>query len=64
VFISNAVNNLYEFGVFRFEGESRTLRRGDEMISLSPKALDVLFPLPESDDSARREAENSQTCPG
>lgn len=46
--MSNGVNHLYEFGEFRFDSQSRTLWRGDEMISLAPKALDVLFLLIES----------------
>lgn len=43
--MSNGDNNLYEFGGFRFDAESRTLWRGDEMVSLPPKALEVLFML-------------------
>lgn len=47
--MSNGINNLYEFGGFRFESESNTLWRYEEMISLPPKALEVLRMLVESE---------------
>ncbi len=40
--MSNEVSNLYEFGGFRFDGETNTLRRGTELIALSPKASELL----------------------
>lgn len=40
--MSNDVNSLYEFGSFRFDGETSILRRGDDLISLSPKASELL----------------------
>jgi len=40
--MSNGVNNLYEFGSFRLEGDTGTLWRGDEVVSLSPKASELL----------------------
>lgn len=40
--MSNEFNNLYEFGKFRFNAKTNTLWRDDELISLSPKALELL----------------------
>ncbi len=45
--MNNGDNNLYEFGEFRLDGAGRTLWRGDELVSLSPKALELLFLLVE-----------------
>jgi Tol biopolymer transport system component/DNA-binding winged helix-turn-helix (wHTH) protein len=45
----NGVNNLYEFGSFRFDADSKTLWSKEELISLPPKALDVLLLLLEND---------------
>jgi len=36
-------SNLYAFGEFRLEVQSRQLRRGGELVSLTPKAFDVLL---------------------
>jgi Tol biopolymer transport system component/DNA-binding winged helix-turn-helix (wHTH) protein len=47
--MTNEVNSLYEFGGFRFDAESKTLWRREEMISLAPKALDVLYLLLENE---------------
>ena len=47
--MSNDVNNLYEFGDFRFDGETNTLRRGAALIALSPKASELLKLLLERD---------------
>lgn len=41
-FMANEISSLYEFGDFRFNTETMTLWRGDELISLSPKALELL----------------------
>jgi Tol biopolymer transport system component/DNA-binding winged helix-turn-helix (wHTH) protein len=40
--MSNEVSGLYEFGGFRFNTETNTLWRDGELISLSPKALELL----------------------
>ncbi|MGH9948329.1 MAG: winged helix-turn-helix domain-containing protein [Pyrinomonadaceae bacterium] len=40
--MSSVVNNLYEFGSFRFDPETEILWREDNVISVSPKALAVL----------------------
>lgn len=40
--MSNKVNNLCEFGDFRFDGETNTLWRNAELIALSPKASELL----------------------
>jgi DNA-binding response OmpR family regulator len=47
--MTNEVNNLYEFGGFRFDADSKTLWRREELISLPPKALDVLYLLLENE---------------
>jgi len=38
----------YEFGRFRVKAEERVLRRGDELVSLTPKAFDILLTLLEN----------------
>ncbi len=40
--MSNGVNNLYEFGSFRLDCDTRTLWRDSDVVSLSPKALELL----------------------
>jgi Tol biopolymer transport system component/DNA-binding winged helix-turn-helix (wHTH) protein len=40
--MGNRLNNLYEFEEFRFDADTGTLWRGDEIISLPPKASGVL----------------------
>ncbi len=40
--MSIETKNLYEFGSFRFDAEKRTLWREDEVVSLPPKALELL----------------------
>ena len=40
--MSNGVSNLYEFGSFRLESDTGTLWRGDDVVSLSPKAAELL----------------------
>lgn len=44
----SVVNGLYEFGEFRLDPQKRTLRQAEELISLTPKAFDVLLLLIES----------------
>lgn len=40
--MSNKSNYFYEFGEFRYSPKERCLWKNDELLSLSPKALDVL----------------------
>lgn len=40
--MSNPLNHLYEFEGFRLDAKAGTLWRGDEVVSLSPKAAEVL----------------------
>jgi len=40
--MNNEINSLYEFGKFRFNAKTNTLWRGNELISLPPKALELL----------------------
>lgn len=40
--MSSEINNLYEFGSFRLDTETNTLWRENELISLSPKAFELL----------------------
>lgn len=47
--MSSGLNKLYEFEEFRFETETCTLWRGDEIVSLPPKASEVLRMLIESE---------------
>ena len=39
------ITNLYEFGEFRLDAHKRVLRRGQEPVSLTPKAFGVLLLL-------------------
>lgn len=47
--MSNGVNNLYEFGDFRFDTRSGALWRGSEIVSLSPKSAELLKLLVQRD---------------
>jgi Tol biopolymer transport system component/DNA-binding winged helix-turn-helix (wHTH) protein len=47
--MSSSINNLYEFGEFRFDGANKILWHGDRMIALPPKATEVLFMLLEAE---------------
>jgi DNA-binding winged helix-turn-helix (wHTH) protein len=38
---------IYEFGPFRIDQRERLLRRGREVVSLPPKAVDLLLALPD-----------------
>jgi TolB-like protein/DNA-binding winged helix-turn-helix (wHTH) protein/Tfp pilus assembly protein PilF len=39
------INNLYQFGEFRLDTQNRVLRRGQEIVPLTPKAFEVLLVL-------------------
>src|SRR5438309_6686490 len=39
---------IYEFGPFRLDGKERTLRRGTEVVTLTPKVFDLLLLLVEN----------------
>ena len=43
--MSSLTSNLYEFGEFRLDPQSRVLTRGGTAVSLTPKAFDVLLLL-------------------
>ncbi|MGA9527166.1 MAG: winged helix-turn-helix domain-containing protein [Terriglobales bacterium] len=43
--MSTLSNNLYEFGDFGLDAQSRALRRGAATVALTPKAFDVLLML-------------------
>src|SRR5579863_9751134 len=49
--------NFYEFGPFRIDRRERLLRRGTDVISLPPKALDTLLVLLESQGRAVEKSE-------
>ena len=40
--LASGVRHFYEFGEFRFDGDRRRLLRGDKLVALSPKAIDLL----------------------
>ena len=41
--MSNEINNLYEFGDFRLDPETKLLFRDKELISIAPKVFETLF---------------------
>ena len=43
--MSSVASNLYEFGEYRLDPQSRVLRRAGTAVSLTPKAFDVLLVL-------------------
>jgi TolB-like protein/Flp pilus assembly protein TadD len=43
--MSNQLNELYQFGPFRIDPAERLLRRGTEVIPLTPKAMETLLVL-------------------
>ena len=43
--MSSLTSNLYEFGEFHLDAQSRVLRRGGTAVALTPKAFDVLLLL-------------------
>src|SRR6266478_938054 len=42
-------SDFYEFGRFRLKSDERVLLRGEEFVSLTPKAFDILLTLLEND---------------
>lgn len=40
--MGSEINNLYEFGGFRFDGGKHELWQDEDLILLSPKASDLL----------------------
>src|SRR4026207_861426 len=42
-------SQFYEFGRFRVKADERVLRRGEELVSLTPKAFDILLALLENE---------------
>ncbi len=42
-------SQFYEFGRFRVRADERVLRRGEELVSLTPKAFDILLALLENE---------------
>jgi TolB-like protein/DNA-binding winged helix-turn-helix (wHTH) protein/Tfp pilus assembly protein PilF len=46
--MSSLTSNLYEFGEFRLDPQSRVLRRGGSTVPLTPKAFDLLLVLLQS----------------
>ena len=47
--MSEQISEFYEFGRFRVKSDERVLLRGREIVSLTPKAFDILLALLESD---------------
>jgi len=43
--MSSVTSNLYEFGEYGLDAQSRVLRRGETIVPLTPKAFDVLLVL-------------------
>src|SRR5579864_8332428 len=41
-------NSLYEFGEFRLDAQKRILRRGPQLVPLTPKSFDMLMVLLQS----------------
>jgi TolB-like protein/DNA-binding winged helix-turn-helix (wHTH) protein len=55
--MTNGQKHFYEFGRFRLDPAERQLRRGAEVVPLTPKALDVLLLLVEQGGHALRKEE-------
>src|ERR1044072_1282755 len=47
--MSEQTSESYEFGRFRVKSDERALRRGEELVSLTPKAFEILLALLEND---------------
>ena len=47
--MSEQTREFYEFGLFRVKSDERVLMRGQDLVSLTPKAFDILLALLESD---------------
>ena len=43
------MGEFYEFGLFRVKSDERVLLRGQDLVSLTPKAFDILLTLLEND---------------
>ena len=55
--MSNEIKHFYEFGEYRFSPKEKCLWRNEELLTLSPKALDVLnFLLESSNEVVTRES--------
>jgi DNA-binding winged helix-turn-helix (wHTH) protein/TolB-like protein/Flp pilus assembly protein TadD len=46
--MTEETSTFYEFGRFRVKADERVLRRGEELVSLTPKAFDILLTLLEN----------------
>ena len=46
-------NTVYEFGPFHISGGERVLRRGPQVVALTPKAIDILLALVEAGGEVR-----------
>ncbi len=47
--MSEQTSEFYEFGLFRVKSDERVLLRGQDLVSLTPKAFDILLTLLEND---------------
>ncbi|HEX3279749.1 MAG TPA: winged helix-turn-helix domain-containing protein [Pyrinomonadaceae bacterium] len=47
--MSEQTSDFYEFGRFRVKSDERVLRRGEDLVPLTPKAFDILLTLLEND---------------
>lgn len=47
--MSEQTSEFYEFGLFRVKSDERVLLRGEDLVSLTPKAFDILLTLLEND---------------
>ena len=47
--MSEQTREFYEFGLFRVKSDERVLMRGSDLVSLTPKAFDILLTLLEND---------------
>ena len=47
--MSEQTSDFYEFGRFRVKSDERVLLRGEDLVSLTPKAFDILLTLLEND---------------
>jgi DNA-binding winged helix-turn-helix (wHTH) protein len=54
------ISPLYRFGQYTVDPQARILRRGDQLVSLSPKAFELLLLLVQSDGKILRKDELMQ----
>src|SRR5436190_21936806 len=54
------ISRLYRFGQYTVDPQARILRRGDQLVSLSPKAFELLLLLVQSDGKILRKDELMQ----